>query len=62
MGVGSVEVAPAVHGQHGLLETCSEGGPVATIFIEEGDGVREYWEGHNNVVGHMAAMQLVLQG
>jgi len=40
----SVKVSPVVCSLHGLSEMCSKGGPVATIFVEEGDSVREYWE------------------
>jgi len=45
--LGSIKVAPAVHGQHGLLEMCSKGGPIRGIFFEMWDGVGEYKERHS---------------
>jgi len=45
--LGSVKVALAVHGQHGLLETHGKGGPVRGIFFEIWDGVGEYKERHS---------------
>jgi len=43
----SIKVAPAVHSQHGLLETRGEGGPVRGIFCEMWDSVGEYKERHS---------------
>jgi len=45
--LGSIKVAPVVHGQHGLSELCGEGGPIAAIFFEGWDGVGEYKERHS---------------
>ena len=60
--VGSVKVAPAAHVLHGLSETCSEGSLAAAIFIEGWDGGGQYWEGRDDVVRHIAAIQLVSIG
>jgi hypothetical protein len=58
--VGSIKVTPSVDGHHGLSETDGKDGPVATILFKARDSGGEFWEGHGDVVGHVAGIQRIL--
>jgi len=45
--VGSVEVAPAVHGLHGFLEMHGEDGPIGGVILERWDSSEECWKRHS---------------